>query len=30
MKERTEGFGGVFKIDSIENEGLTLITEIPI
>jgi signal transduction histidine kinase len=30
MKERTEGFGGVFKIESIENEGLTLITEIPI
>lgn len=30
MKERTESFGGVFKIDSIENEGLTLITEIPI
>lgn len=29
MKERTEGFGGIFKIDSIENEGLTLITEIP-
>lgn len=30
MKERTEGLGGVFKIDSIENEGLTIITEIPL
>ena len=30
MKERTEGFGGVFKLDSIQNEGLTLIAEIPI
>src|SRR5574338_337582 len=30
MKERTEGFGGEFKIDSIENEGLTLIIEIPV
>lgn len=30
IKERTEGLGGVFKIDSSENEGLTLIAEIPI
>jgi signal transduction histidine kinase len=30
IKERTEGFGGVLKIDSSENQGLTLIAEIPI
>lgn len=30
IKERTEGFGGVLKIDSSENNGLTLIAEIPI
>ena len=30
IKERTEGLGGVLKIDSSENEGFTLITEIPL
>ena len=30
MKERTEGFGGVFRINSTENEGLTIIAEIPV
>lgn len=30
MKERTEGFGGVFKLHSTENEGLTITAEIPV
>lgn len=30
MKERTEGLGGVFKVDSSENEGTVLIVEIPL
>lgn len=30
MKERTEYFGGVFKIISTENEGLTITAEIPV
>ena len=30
MKERTEGLGGTFKINSVENEGLTIIAEIPL
>lgn len=30
IKERTEGLGGILKIDSSENEGLTLIAEIPV
>ena len=29
MKERTEGFNGVLKIDSSETNGLTIIAEIP-
>jgi len=29
MNERTEGFGGVLKIDSSEESGLTIIAEIP-
>jgi len=29
MRERTEGFGGKFKIDSSETNGLTIIAEIP-
>lgn len=29
MKERTEGFGGILKIDSSAGDGFTLITEIP-
>lgn len=29
MRERTEGFGGVLKIDSSETNGLTIIAEIP-
>lgn len=30
MKERTEGLGGIFRINSTENEGLTIIAEVPI
>lgn len=30
MKERTEALGGIIKLDSTLNEGLTLIAEIPI
>lgn len=30
IKERTEGLGGTLKIDSAENEGFTLIAEIPL
>lgn len=30
MKERTEGLGGIFKINSTDNEGLTIIAEIPL
>ena len=30
MKERTEGLGGIFKINSLENEGLTIIAEVPL
>lgn len=29
MRERTEGFGGILKIDSSETNGLTIIAEIP-
>lgn len=30
MKERTEGFGGVFRLHSTENAGLTITAEIPV
>jgi signal transduction histidine kinase len=30
IKERTEGLGGIFKIDSNEGEGLSIITEVPL
>ena len=29
IRERTEALGGIFKIDSFEGEGLSIITEVP-